>query len=173
MLFGDSRVDSVNSRIRNLLLNRRGVSTVISEMIMVTAVIVAGFAVLSWASSRSSDANQQYANTTQTNVDTIGERIALEAIPYSENTLTVYMINCGRSNGVSVRAVYIWDNNSQLVGFYSNLQLNFLNGTPTSSLNVGAEGYFVISDLNLEQNLYHSIRVETMRGMAFYEKFSS
>jgi len=156
--------------IRRLFFNRRAFSPVISNTLLAGAVIALGFAVLSWTYTRSSVFNLEYADVVEANLDKIKEKLVFEYLFYntSENTLTVYLMNCGKSNNVSLTNAYL--SNSSWFQSFSDIELMFLNGTLTQSLDIGEEGYFKLS-VNLVANTGYSIRIVTERGRLFETPF--
>lgn len=159
-------------KVRRLFFGRRAVNIVISNLILAGAVVALGFAVLSWTYSRSSVYNMEYANLMEANSDRIREKLVFEYIFYdtSENELTVYLINCGKSNDVSLANVYI--SNDSWVQSFSDTELRFLNDTPTQSLDTGEEGYFKLRpSVDLVANTIYSIRIVTERGRLFDTTF--
>ena len=60
---------NMKSKIQLLLRNRHGVSPVISNIILVAAVITVGFAVLAWTYSTSSSYTTQYGTSVSSDVD--------------------------------------------------------------------------------------------------------
>jgi len=157
-------------KIRRLFFNRRAVSPVISNTILAGAVIALGFTVLSWTYSRSLVFNLEYADVVEANLDKIKEKLVFEYLFYntSKNELTVYLINCGKSNNVRVANAYL-SNNSWFQPFY-DVDLMFLNGTLTQSLDIRDEGYFKLS-VNLVANTSYSIHIVTERGRLFDTTF--
>lgn len=161
---------TLTRRIRRLFFDRRATNPVISNAILAGAVIALGFVVFSWAYGRSSVANLEYADVVDANLDKIKEKLVFEYFFYntSDGELTVYLINCGKSNNVSLFSVYL-SNNSWLQSF-SDIDLMFLNGTLTQSLDIRDEGYFKLS-VDLVANTSYSIRIVTGRGRLFDTTF--
>jgi len=165
--------------IRNLLSDKRAVSVALTTMIITAGVIAAGIAVLYWAYSWGNVANSQYASTVANNQNSIQESIAFEYVNYSNigstGQLTVYVINSGLSNNVTLTRLYIWNSANQLIGTYNILQLyRTSNGTAISnnSLNIGDEGYFNVTTPTLASGGWYTIRVVTGRGRNFDYSFS-
>ncbi|MFQ6081135.1 MAG: hypothetical protein ACE5OW_05675 [Candidatus Bathyarchaeia archaeon] len=158
-------------KVRRLLFDRRAVNIAISNLILAGAVVALGFAVLSWTYSRSSVYNMEYANLIEANSDRIKEKLVFEYIFYNTSgNLTVYLINCGKSNDVSLAHVYL-SNSSWFRSFPdTDIELRFLNGTSTESLDIGEEGYFQLS-VSLVTNTSYSIRIVTGRGRSFDATF--
>src|SRR3990170_6115342 len=151
-------------KIQLLLRNKHGVSPVISNIILVAAVITVGFAVLAWTYSTSSSYTTQYGTSVSSDVDKLRERVAFEYIRYDNTSkdLTVYMMNFGQVNNVNVTTVYI--SNSSWLATFSSPQLKFLNTTQTPYLNIGQEGYFVLSSITLQTGTSYTVKIVTWRG---------
>jgi hypothetical protein len=164
--------------VRNLLFDRRGISDALTTIIITAGVIAFGIAVLYWAYSWGNIANQQYSTTVGNSQDAIGENLAFEYVYYSNNNLTVYLINCGMTNNVSITRLYIWINYSQPIGTFTPSALMYItNNTaiPNNSLSIGNEGYFTVPINNppLVSGSYYRIRVVTGRGRNFDGEFST
>ena len=157
-------------KIQLLLRNKHGVSPVISNIILVAAVITVGFAVLAWTYSTSSSYTTQYGTSVSSDVDKLRERVAFEYIRYDSTArnLTVYMMNFGQVGKVNVTTVYV--SNSSWLASFSSPQLKFLNTTQTSYLNVGQEGYFVLP-ITLQTGSSYAIKIVTWRGSIFESTF--
>jgi len=154
----------------NLLKNRRGISAVISNLILIGAVIAVGFVMLVWSQSQSSIYNNQYSNAIKSDTDQLRERVAFEYLYYDKtgNIFKVYLMNSGTIGNVSIANVYI--NNTS----YATPALRLLSDTPTNSLNATQEGYFSISpspSLALGKN--YPIIIVTRRGSSFAATFAT
>jgi hypothetical protein len=161
----------VTSRLHRFFLDKRGVNVVISSVILVCAVVASGFVVLYWAQQRAFEANEEYSDTTDENIAKIRERLAFEHVfyNYSENTLSIYLINCGKSDTVMLDTAHL-SNGSWSQTFF-DIELKFLNGTETESLNIGEEGYFKISVNLVSFYMSYLIRITTVRGREFEANF--
>ena len=159
--------------VQKLLRDRRGVSTVISNIILVGAVIAVGFTVVAWTYSRSSLYRAQYSESVNSDVDKLRERVSFEHVFYnnSAGNLSVYLMNSGKVGSVNFTTVYV--SNTSWVGTYPTFQLKFLNGTSTPGLAVGQEGYFVISlsSITLTQGNVYTVKIVTWRGSSFDNTF--
>ena len=152
----------------NFLKNRRGISAVISNLILIGGVIAVGFSVLLWSQAQSSSYTASYGNAIRSDTDQLRERVAFEYIHYETGSLTVYLMNSGTIGNVSIANVYV--NNTA----YGAPALYFLNGTSTNSLNATQQGYFSItppSSLALGTN--YPILVITGRGSSFAATFAT
>jgi len=163
--------------IRNLLFGKRAISVALTTMIITAGVIAAGIAVLYWAYSWGNIANSQYASTVGNNQNSIEESIAFEFVNYSSanNQLTVYVINSGLSNGVTLDRLYLWNSTNQPIGSYNIGQLyRISDGTAISmnSLNKGDEAYFTITPSPKLSSGYYTLRIVTGSGRNFDDSFS-
>ncbi len=147
--------------------NKTGVSAVISNIILVAAVIVVGLATLGWVQSQSSQYQQTQTGVVNKDVSQLQERLTFEYIAYSNPTLTVYVLNSGTINGLNVTSVKVGNNAPVTV---TNLHL--LNGTSVSSLNTGQDGYFTTSVGTLSAGTTYTIKVITSRGSSFVTNFA-
>lgn len=154
-----------------LLKNRQGVNAVISNVILVGAVIAVGFGMLIWSQTQASSYNSQYSSAVESDTAQLLERVAFEYIHYdtSTNNLTVYLMNSGTNDGINITTAYI--NNIP----YSVTTLHLLDDhTQTSSLDTTQEAYFWISpDPSLELGKSYSITIVTGRGSSFVGTFAT
>ncbi|MCJ7424426.1 hypothetical protein MUP01_09200 [Candidatus Bathyarchaeota archaeon] len=158
--------------IQKLLRDRGGVSAVISNVILVGAVIASGFTVVAWTNSRSNAYITQYSESINSDVDKLRERVSFEYVFYNDaaKNLSVYLMNSGKADHMNFTTVYVSSNASPPVTFTS-IQLKFLNGTPTPDLGVSQEGYFALSSITLQQNSTYTVKVVTRRGSSFANMF--
>jgi predicted PurR-regulated permease PerM len=158
-------------RFLKLLKSRRAVSAVISNMILVAAVIAVGFAMLGWAQSQSSNYTNQYGRAISSDINQLQERIVFEYIRYdnAKNNLTVYLMNSGTIGNVIIATVYV--NNTP----NSTIVLRLLSsGASISSLNATMEGCFsIIPYPSLASGANYSIKIITGRGSSFVGTFST
>jgi len=158
-------------RVQNLLKSGRAVSAVISNLILIAAVIAVGFVVIVWAQTQSSNYNQQYSSVIASDISQLQERIALEWGYYNSTAPTnvkAYLMNSGTVN-VTIQTVYVSSQSG------SPIQCNFMlynfqnQPVPSRTLNATTgmrEGYILISPVTLSSGSY-SIRIITARGSAF------
>ena len=160
-------------KIRRLFFDRRGVNVVISNVLMVCAVMSLGFVVFYWTQQRAFEANEEYADATEENIARIREKLVYENMFYnsSENTLTVYLINCGKSDDASFASVYL--SNSSWYQSFSDIELRFLNGTLVQSLDIDEEGYFKLSVSLVAFYTSYLSRITTGRGRLFATTFTA
>jgi hypothetical protein len=156
-----------------LLHGRRAVSVVVSNVILTGAVIAVSFVVLAWAQYRSSAYNEQYGEAMNADIAKLKERLAFEYVFYSGGNLTVYLMNCGTIDNVTVQTVYVKDAAGVPIQVNSSITLMQFNGTQIADkdLDRGEEGYFVLSSLSLSTGASYSLRVITGRGSTFDHTF--
>lgn len=155
-------------KVWKLLRERHAINVVISNVILTGAVIAVGFVVLVWTQYRSSAYNKQYNEAMDANIARLKESLAFEYVFYDsdESELWAYLMNCGTVDDVAIQAVYV-KNNTWFETFTSEISLKFLNGTSTESLNMGEEGFLVLSSVGLVTGKSYSMRIVTGRGSAF------
>jgi hypothetical protein len=153
----------------NLLKNRRGVSAVISNLILIAAVIAVGFVVLVWSQTQSSNYTNLYGNAINSDTDQLRERLAFEYIHYNSTGLKVYVMNSGTIGNVSIASVYV---NSIS---YASPSLRLLSdNAQVSSLNATQEGYISISiSPALASGMNYPITIVTGRGSSFVATFAT
>jgi len=161
-------------KARKRLHERCAISAVISNVILAGAVITVSFVVLFWAQYRSSAYNEQYSEAMNADIAKLKERLAFEYVFYDKANLTVYLLNCGTIDNVTVQTVYIYfSGNGTLVKVFSSPTLTYFNDTQIADqdLDRGEEGCFVLSPLSLETGVNYSVRVITGRGSTFEYTF--
>lgn len=156
--------------------NRWAISAVISNVILVGAVIAVSFVVLFWAQYRSSAYNQQYSEAMNSDIARLKERLTFEYVFYDEDddTISVYLMNCGTINDTTVKTVYVATSIGSVIEVFSNPTLLHFNGNEISDqdLDIGEEGYFVLSSLDsLVAGTTYLVRVITGRGSSFDQSF--
>jgi hypothetical protein len=157
-------------KVRKLLHERCAISAVISNVILASAVITVSFVVLFWAQYRSSAYNEQYSEAMNADIAKLKERLAFECVFYDKANLTVYLLNCGTIDNVTVQTVYIYlSSNGTLVKVFSRPTLKQFNGAQIADqdLDEGEEGYFMLSSLSLKTGASYSVRIVTGRGSTF------
>ena len=157
-------------KVWKLLRGRRAVSVVVSNVILTGAVIAVGFVVLSWTQYRSSAYNEQYGEAMNADIARLKERLAFEYVFYSGGNLSVYLMNCGTIDNVTIQTVYVTAITGVLIQVNSNVTLMHFNGVEIADLDRGEEGYFVLSLPNLISSSY-SVRIVTGRGSTFDHMF--
>jgi hypothetical protein len=163
----------VRPELPKLLKSRRAVSSVISNIILVAAVITVGFVALGWTYSTSNSYVVQYGNSVQSDSDKLAESIAFEYIFYngSAKSLSVYIMNCGKVGAVNLRAAYVSNASLVLSNFTIASALKLLNNA--SRLDIGQEGYFVWSPIVLQGNTSYTVKITTWRGSFFEDTFAA
>jgi FlaG/FlaF family flagellin (archaellin) len=163
-------------KIPKQLRDRRAVSAVISNIILIGAVIVIGLGVVAWTYSRSSAYRTQYSESVNSDVDKLRERVSFEYVFYNNaaKNLSVYLMNSGKVGKVNVTTAYVSYSNGSLLATFSSPQLKFLSTNSNAThLDIGQEGYFVISlsSIPLTQGTVYTVKVVTWRGSSFENTF--
>jgi len=154
---------------KTIFYNKKAESYVISAVILAGVAIAMGFAVLAWAQGRSSVYTQEYSETMDAETAKLKERLAVEYIVYDGNKIRVYLLNWGTIDGVRIQSVYVRNSTWHIA--VSTPPLKFLNGTSTSYLDIGKEGYTDISSNALKDGGYYYVRIVTVRGAVFDSTF--
>jgi hypothetical protein len=162
-------------KVWKLLHERRAVSAIVSSVILTGAVIAVSFVVLFWAQYRSSAYNEQYSEAMNADIARLKERLAFEYVFYNQSggRLSVYLMNCGTIDNVTVQTVYVKDAAGAPIQVGSSITLMHFNGTQIADkdLDRGEEGYFVLSSLSLSTGASYSLRIVTGRGSTFDHTF--
>lgn len=161
-------------RVCKLIKERRAISAVISNMILISAVIAIGLVVFAYVNYTSNSYVTQYGQTVNSDIDKLRETVAFEYAFYNatDGKLSVYFMNAGKVNNVNVTTIYV--SNSSWYTTFSGITLppmKYLNGTATAALNVGEEGYMVLSPLTLVSEESYTVKIITWRGSAFEYNF--
>lgn len=162
-------------RIPRIIFDKRAVSNVISATILTGVVIALSLSMFTWAQGRTSVYNREYKETVDAETAKLKEKLAFEYVFYGNpsHNITVYLLNCGTIDNVEIKNVYV--SNSTWLSNPSFSTLKFLNGTEIADqdLDVGEEGYFVLSSLstNLKTGAYYCVKVVTVRGVTFDSNF--
>jgi hypothetical protein len=107
-------------KVPKLLRDKGGVSAVISNVILIGAVIAVGFSVMAWTYSQSSVYQAQYKQSVNSDIDMLRERVSFEYVFYDNTakTLSVYLMNSGQVSNVNFTTIYI-SNSSWRITFTS------------------------------------------------------
>ena len=153
--------------------DRRAVSPVISTIILASVVITLSFVVLAWAQIRTADYAENYGETTDAEIARLKERLTVEYIFYdgSSRNISIYLLNCGAIDDVKIRSVHAKNGTWHKV--FPSPSLKFLNGTsiPNQDLDIGEEGYLILSTDTLTAGTYYFVRIVTHRGSLFDSGF--
>lgn len=166
-----------DAEIVRLLRNKRAVSAVISNLILIGAVIAVGFGALAWTKSVSNSYITLYGGSVQSNINQLSERISFEYVFYNRSapiSLSVYVINCGNVGAVTLTNGYI--SNSSWTGSSFGISLHFLNESsgPNRALGVGQEGWFINStNIAILQSGSYTVKIVTGRGSSFAYTFAA
>ncbi len=150
--------------VRRLIRNRRAESAVISNVILIGAVIVVGFAALFWSQSQSSTYQQQYSDTINSYATQQQERISLEYVSYTNGILRVYLMNSGPIS-ITLQSLRVNNISYNITNLY-----DFNTGTPlgTTSLNatIGQKEGYISQPVTLAPGSY-TLTITTRRESSF------
>ena len=164
--------------MRSLLLNKKAASVVLSTVILTAGVIAMSIAVLYWTYSMGKIGNIEYSKNTAASSSAIWEKLGFEVISGSGNNLTVYLINWGKADDVSIAHVLILNSSYSYVGSnITNIIFKDINSNESISgnaLNVGHDGFFITSlSTSLNPGDLYYVRIVTSRGRNFDGSFVS
>jgi predicted PurR-regulated permease PerM len=152
--------------------NRRAVSAVISNMLLIAAVIVVGFVAIGFAQSMSENYRSTYGHTINSDINKLKENVAFEFCQYNANTkqLTVYFLNAGNVN-FEIKSVSI--NSSPLTSF-PTYQMSDNQQITNHVVASGIEAYLVL-DLSGQTvpNGTNTVKITTGSGSNFVYDFTA
>ncbi len=156
--------------IHMLVKNRRATSAVVSNLILIAAVIVVGFVALGYARSTSNNYQTQYRQTVNSDIDKLKETIAFEYAYYKVNVgnLSVYFMNAGSIGNLNITTVLL--SNSTWSKSFHYPPMHYLNGTLTNAFGVGEEGYIILPCSPLASGPY-TVKLTTWRVSTFATNF--
>ena len=163
--------------LHHLLYNKKAASVVVSTVVLTAGVLAMSIAVLYWTYSMGKITNIEYKENTSANSNAVEERIGFEQISGSNHSVTVYAINWGKADNISIAHVLVLDSSYNYVGSnMSNVRLrnidapnNFISG---NHLRIGADGYFNASlSAQLTPDTIYYVRIVTARGRNFDGSF--
>ena len=148
--------------VHKLMKNRRAINAVLSNIILIGAVIVVGFAVISWSQYQSSSYQRQYASDVNASIEQLQEKIVFEYVVKVDSThLKVFLLNCGMRN-VTISKVYVNSGAGTAIDLHP---LGDDDGSITvPSLNVGEEAFFWVP---LSGSNPYQVKIVTGSGSTF------
>lgn len=166
----------MQSKFLKRLKTRRAISAVISNMVLLAAVIAAGFVALQYTISTSNTYVTQYGTSAGSSINQLRERVAFEYVFYNSTskTLTAYILNCGKIDNVSISAAYIRNQSTLIYSQTNGVPLYFLNNASAQGLNIGQEGKFMLPWTSPSgQTSSYMIQILTGRGSFFEYMFTT
>jgi hypothetical protein len=168
----NKRIKKTSKPIQKMIKNRKAVSAVVSNLILIAAVIAVGFSVLSWSQGQSANYQKTHTDIVTEDINQLQERLSLENVNYNVNshTLKLYLLNSGPVN-VTIQTVYI----SSSPGSPPSFTVNTFNNisVPSKALNATSgqrEGYVQVSQ-TLPLGTY-KVTITTLRGSTFAYDFA-
>ena len=154
-----------------LARNRRAVSAVVSNMILIAAVICIGLIALAWSQTQSADYQKTQTNVINNKIIQLKERLSLEYAYYDGSTLKIYLLNSGL---VDVKIEQLYLSNAPTTN--RDFVVYQFSGTEIANKTLGIvgtakEGYIQTSSLNLVENTY-SATIKTAGGSTFVFTFA-
>ena len=153
-----------------IISNRRGLSPIISSVMLTGFILILGLGVVSWATSQASLSSGEYAETVDSSIEQIREKVIFEYTFYnaSSQELVVYVMNSGQSDDVTVTTAVV--SNSSWYQVLSDFELYNMSGELIQDLDAGEEGYFTL-EIALESETVYKTRAITGRGRGFETTF--
>ncbi len=148
--------------LQALRTNRRAINAVISNIILIAAVIAVGFAVLIWSQYQSANYQLEYSDEVNGNIAQIQEKIVFQYVVREANgNLSVYLLNCG-SRDVNISQVYVNGNNCSTAFTLHP----FGAGTSVVPIGVGAQAKIDIV-VPISVSSPYVVKIVTVRGSNF------
>ncbi len=168
----NKRIRKISKPVQKIIKNRKAVSAVVSNLILIAAVIAVGFSVLSWSQVQSANYQKTHTDIVTEDINQLQERLALENVEYNVNShiLKFYLLNSGPVN-VTIQTVYISSSPGSPPAFTVNT-FNNIN-VPSKALNATGgqmEGYVQVSQ-TLSSGTY-KVTIATLRGSTFVYDFA-
>ncbi len=162
-------------RKKNILRNRKAVNAVISNLILLVAVVAVGFSVLAWAQGQSADYQKSQTNLITRDINQLQERISLENVYYNASgvpskTLNIYLMNSGTVN-VTIQTVYLSSSPSNLSFTLKTFNNQVIASKTLNAASGQTEGYIEVATAqNLSGN--YTATIITSRGSTFVYSFT-
>ena len=156
---------------RALVKNRRAVSAVISNLILIVAVISIGLVALGFARSTSISYQTQYAESMGSDIGKLKESLTFEYVSYdnASKDLSVYFMNSGIMES-NITRVYV---NNSPVTLPTVQPMNGEQQIANNNVGKGVEGFFVLnlSSADLHNGELNTIKLTTGRDSNFAYNF--
>lgn len=158
-----------NTKCKKSLREAHGLSPVVANIILLTAVIAAGFAALGIVRSNSNIFAQQYGQTVAYDISILNEKVAFEYVFYNATStrLHLYILNFGMANNISASVINLGNSSWSTTFSGTQVLLKYLNGTAVPALNIGEEGYILLPPTTLVRGTAYIVTINTQRGSAF------
>jgi hypothetical protein len=157
--------------MRRLFQARHEAVSYMISVIMVTAMVIGlSLIVLAWTQGMSLSFVQSYGATIDADIARLKERLSVEYIHYnsSSQNVTIYMLNCGMIDDVKIQSIHIYNATWSYSQQYDGSGLKSFAGADLEDLDIGEEGYIVLSPTDaLYPGFYYYITLTTVRGATF------
>ena len=165
---------------RGLVKSRRAVSTVISNLILIAAVIAVGFVALSYANSVSNNHVIQYGQAVNEDIDQLREEVAFEYAFYNSSTrnLTAFFMNAGSIGNIWINSMKVSNSTWSYMWNWTTADrpMNYLNNSVAANLDISEEAFIVVTlpqsgNYSLATGNVYSVKLITGRGSFFAYNF--
>jgi hypothetical protein len=149
--------------------NKRAVSAVVSNLILIAAVITVGIVVLAFARSNAINYQADYAQTMNNDIGKLKESIVFEYADYRTNQLSVYVMTSGSTN-VTIDSVFI--NNSPVS--LSSVKIYRMNDTQqVTNYNIfkGSEVKILVEDTSAVHSGENTLKITSRSNSNFAYNF--
>ena len=173
------------SQFNKFKRDAKGVSVVISNLILIVAVIVVGFSVLAYANSQSNDYKTEYSQSVNSNINRIKETVAFEFAFYNSSeysptngSLTVYFMNAGNIGNVTISYVTISNSSISWNWNWTNKPIYYLDKNVAEAIDVDQEGYIKVALAQVDNHWLvpgksYTVKLNTWRGSNFEYTFDA
>ena len=153
--------------IRTLVKNRRAVSAVMSNLILIGAVVAIGLVALGYTRTTSINYQTQYAETMNSDIGKLKESLIFEYVHYdsSSKQLSVYVLNSGTVD-VVIKSVFI---NSSPISLPTINRMT--DDQPLTIIGKGVEAYFALDLSSINLQTENTIKLETESDSNFAYNF--
>lgn len=148
--------------------NKRAVSAVISNLILIAAVIAVGFAAIFYTQSTSNTYQEQYGQSMDLQISKVKQTLSFEYVSYTAPNLYVYIINSGIMSA-NITDVSV-GNLSPTFNLYLMKNGQVSQEIQNNTLSFGQEGC-TISNMNLNPGTSYTVKVTTKEGSAYVYNF--
>ncbi len=144
-----------------LRANRRAINAVLSNLILIAAVLAVGFSVLIWSQYQSAKYQTEYSTEVNDNIERIQEKIVFQyVVKEVDGNISAYLLNCGIQD-VDVRQVYVNGHNcSAAFNLYPIGAATSLSPNAQAKISIAASGIVPVES-------QYTVKIITERGSDF------
>ena len=158
------------------VIHERRANAVIASVILLGAAVSTGLVIAFWVQTMSSGQTDKASEQVDYSIQKLAERLTFQQIFYSPGNFKVFIMNTGKADSITLKNVYVKDrSDSSIIKAYSNVTLNYLNGSaiPDQNLDQSQQGYFQLSSLSLPPQTAFWVKIVTGQDNIFGYLFIS